>query len=161
VGDAQRELAKRAGYLMIYGGGPRRLALTADIPLDQAADTLRMMKRRQPNFVRYAKSLAEMESITTPFGRVLPIDIARRYAAINYMIQSTARDLFVIGMVRLIKAGYADYLWLPIHDEIIMQVPEDMAEAIATEMGKLMYIDFYGTPIEAEGKILGRAWHKA
>ena len=161
VNTDQRQIAKNAGYLMIYGGGPRKLAVTAGIPIDHATEIQKSMKKAQPNGMRYAKSLASQEAITTPFGRVLPIDAARRYAAINYMIQSTARDLFVIGMTRLITAGYAEYLWIPEHDEILMNVPEDNAESIAKEMGGLMHINFYGVPIVAEGTVLGRRWRKA
>jgi DNA polymerase-1 len=161
VSTDQRQIAKNAGYLMIYGGGPRKLAVTAGITIDHATEIQKSMKKAQPNGMRYAKGLASQEAITTPFGRVLPIDPARRYAAINYMIQSTARDLFVIGMVRLITAGYADYLWIPEHDEILMNVPEENAESIAEEMGRLMHINFYGVPIVAEGTVLGKRWRKA
>ena len=160
VTPEQRQIAKTAGYLMIYGGGGRKLSISAGIPVPKAVSIVKAMKKAQSHGVSYAKSLAEQSAVTTPFGRVLPIDEARRYAALNYMVQSSARDLFVIGGVSIIKAGYGQWLWLPVHDEWILNVPEDQAERVAKELGEIMFIDFYGTPIEAEGKVLGKRWHK-
>jgi DNA polymerase-1 len=161
VSDQQRDYAKRAGFLMIYGGGPRRLAITAKIPVRQAADIIRLFKKTYPAVVDYSDYLQHCPEIVTPFGRHLPIDASRRYAATNYMVQSTARDLFVMGGVSIIKAGYSDYLWLPIHDEWILAVPIDEAEAIAEELAGIMYTDFYGTPIAAQGVVIGERWRKA
>ena len=160
VTDQQRDYAKRAGYLMIYGGGPKRLAITAKIPVRQAADIIKLFKRTYERVVEYSDYLQHCNEVVTPFGRHLPIDANRRYAATNYMIQSTARDLFVMGGVNIIRAGYMDYLWLPIHDEWILNVPVDDAERLAKELSNIMFTDFYGTPIVAEGVVLGPRWHK-
>jgi DNA polymerase-1 len=160
VTSDQRQIAKTAGYLMIYGGGGRKLAISAGLPVPKAMSIVKAMKKAQRKGVSYARDLAELSVITTPFGRELPIDEARRYAALNYMVQSTARDLFVIGGVRIINAGYGQWLWLPIHDEWVLNVPEDQAERVAKELGEIMSIDFYGTPIIAEGVVLGKRWHK-
>jgi DNA polymerase I-like protein with 3'-5' exonuclease and polymerase domains len=157
----ERELAKRAGYLMIYGGGARRLALTANIPVKRAKETISLFRNTYQAIADYSKRLQLNDIIITPFGRELPIDPGRKYAATNYMIQSTARDLFVTGMMRLVKAGYGPYMWLPIHDEIVVNVPEDKAEQAAKDMSEALSISFYGTPIDAEGVVLGKRWRKA
>ena len=157
----QRSIAKNCGYAMMYGSGPKKLALMADIPVPEAKAVIDLFYETFPKLKLYQKSLSKMEVIVTPFGRELPIDRARRYAATNYMIQSTARDLFVIGGVRIIEAGYGQCLWLPIHDEWILNVAEEHAEEVAAELTEIMYIDFYGTPIIAEGVVLGESWRKA
>ena len=159
--DAQRGIAKNCGYAMMYGSGPKKLALMADIPVDEAKAVIDLFYQTFPKLRIYQRKLSKMNEIITPFGRVLPIDRARRYAATNYMIQSTARDLFVIGGANLINAGYAPFLWLPIHDEWITNVPEEHADEVAIEMTNVMTLDFYGTPIIAEGKVLGEAWCKS
>jgi DNA polymerase I-like protein with 3'-5' exonuclease and polymerase domains len=156
----QRTIAKNCGYAIIYGGGPGKLSLMADITVGQAKESMKLFKNTYPKLDAYAKLLARKKTITTPFGRELPVDETRPYTAINYMIQSTARDLFVIGGVKIIEAGYGDWLWLPIHDEWILNVPEELAERIAEELGQIMFIDFYGTPIIAEGIVLGNKWRK-
>ena len=156
----QRSIAKNCGYAMIYGSGPKKLALMADIPVSEAKAVIDLFYKTFPKLKAYQKGLSKQRTIITPFGRELPIDRARQYAATNYMVQSTARDLFVIGGVRIIQAGYGGMLWLPIHDEWILNVPEHYAEQVANELTDLMYIDFYGTPIVAEGQVLGECWRK-
>jgi DNA polymerase I len=161
VDDKQRSTAKHTGYGIIYGGGAKTLALKAGITIPQAQRVIKQFKQTYPKIISYSDSLQHKEEIVTPFGRHLPIDESRRYAATNYMIQSTARDLFVTGGVNIVNAGYGKYLWLPIHDEWILNVPEEIAENVAEHLAELMYIDFYGTPITAEGVVLGKRWRKS
>jgi hypothetical protein len=48
----------------------------------------------------------------------------KSFASTNYHIQVTARDIFADVLLRLRAAGWGDALWLVIHDQIILQVPE-------------------------------------
>lgn len=76
----------------------------------------------------------------------------RKY--LNYLIQSTSRDLLVLAMYRLAEAGWGDALWVPIHDELILQVPEDrVAEGMAA-LESAMTMELLGVPITASSVAL-------
>ena len=53
-----------------------------------------------------------------------------------------------------------DHLWLPVHDEIIVSVPEQDTREVARVMEAVMASDFLGVPITANATILGERWHK-
>ena len=53
-----------------------------------------------------------------------------------------------------------DHLWLPVHDEIIVCVPEQDTREVARVMEAVMASDFMGVPITANATILGERWHK-
>lgn len=158
VTDEQRSYAKTASYATLYGSGAKTLSMSANITVGQAREVIKRYKQAYPAIAAYAETLAHCQEVRTPYGRVLPVDPTRRYASLNYMVQSTARDAMVDGLMNLVKAGYGPNLWLVIHDEILMEVPEDKAEQAAADMTRLMTLDFYGTPLDAEGEIIGKRW---
>ena len=108
----------------------------------------------------FAARVSRHCEIVTPLGRRLPLDRDRSYIVVNYYIQSTARDIFVQALFRLAAAGLMDHLWLPIHDEIIVSVPEQDTREVARVMEAVMASDFLGVPITATATILGERWHK-
>ena len=96
--------------------------------------------------------------IVTPTGRVLPVDQERPYAALNYMVQSTSRDITASALVRLDEEGFTPYLRLPIHDEVVAEVPEDMAEWGAERIAEIMACDFRGVHIGSDHEVYGKSW---
>lgn len=96
--------------------------------------------------------------ITTPTGRVLPVDENRPYAALNYMVQSSSRDITAGGLIRLHDAGFTPYLRLPIHDEVLVSIPEAKAAWGAKEIGRLMSTTFSGVYIGTDPEVGGKSW---
>jgi DNA polymerase-1 len=97
--------------------------------------------------------------VWTPVGRRLPLDRDRVYAATNYMVQSTARDVLCQALIDMDDKGLVDdYLYLPIHDEVLGAAPDDVAEEVAREVGKSMSMDFFGVPLDTDPEVGGRSW---
>lgn len=157
-----RTIAKMANFLTVYGGGAGKLSTSAGISLTQAQQFLARFHQAYPEIRRFSKQLERdsyvSDSVTTPKGRRLPVDPIRRYAGLNYLIQSTARDILTDALLRLDEAGMGETLLLPVHDEIIAEVPADQAPVAAKAIGEIMSTELRGIPITAEGTVAGSSW---
>ena len=98
--------------------------------------------------------------MSTPSGRSLPIDRGREFIIVNHIVQGTAADVFKKGMIDVHKE-YGHLMLLPVHDEIIMQVPEDKAHEIGAHVCELMGGVLGEVPVTAGYKIAGRSWGDA
>jgi DNA polymerase I len=66
-------------------------------------------------------------------GRRLPAESDKLYALTNYCIQGCAADIFKQTLVQLDRAGLADRMVLPVHDEAVFDVPAEEADDFAVE----------------------------
>ncbi|WP_035850654.1 DNA polymerase [Kitasatospora azatica] len=155
----QRTVGKRATFGTIYGGGAKALAEQTGVPIAVARQVIQRWQRTYPEVIRFGKAIAEAPVVVTGSGRRIPPDPQRPYANSNYAIQSTARDLLVAAVHELATAhGLAANLWLFVHDEVIVQVPEQDAERVRDLLTQVMTTSYRGVPIEAEAEILGTHW---
>lgn len=156
IGPDERRKAKTINFGLIYGMGARKLGQDLGIPLSEA----RMFMERY--FARFAHikeffDAVEVEArrngyVTTLSGRRRPLPdmlshsgqaraLAERQA-VNTLIQGSAADLIKFAMLavyhdatlRRMKAK----LLLQIHDELIVEVPEQHAEEAASRLAALM-----------------------
>lgn len=157
-----RKIGKMTNFLTVYGGGARNLAQQADIDLDLAKKVIAGFGSAYPRVKSYSRELQKEATIkgyvTTPSGRVLPVDEDRPYAALNYMVQSSSRDITAGGLIRLHKAGFTPYLRLPIHDEVLASVPAGKAEWGASEIARLMSTEFRGVHVGTDPEVGGKSW---
>src|SRR5690606_13974568 len=96
--------------------------------------------------------------IVPPSGRRLPVDEDRAYAALNYMVQSTSRDVTCRGLVKLHRAGFTPYLRMPIHDEVVASLPEARAKWGAEQIAKHMAEQMGPVWIGTDPEVGGRSW---
>lgn len=133
VTPAQRQLSKNTFYGLIYGAGPAKIAETAGVPEGEARafiDTLTRqfpgIRRLQTNVERAARS-RHAESgeayVTSWGGRKLKSEPDKTYALVNYLIQGGCADLLKSKIVDLDNAGFGDMIALPVHDELLFDVP--------------------------------------
>lgn len=157
-----RKIGKLVNFAYVYGSGPRNIAQQAGIDVDTAKRVIAGFEASYPKVKELSQDLQRQArrdgSVTTPFGRVLPVDPERAYSALNYMVQSTSRDVTAQGLLRLHKAGFTPYLRLPIHDEVLASVPADKAKAGADRIGSLMATMFQGVFIGTDPEVGGRSW---
>jgi DNA polymerase-1 len=161
---AQRGLMKGVGFGKVYGGGATTLARQTGAPIDQVKHAIAEYDRVYPEVKRYSKRLQHRaeygkKEVVTLSGRHLPLDRDRLFAATNYVVQSTARDLLAQAIVDVADAGLLDYLRLPIHDELLVEVPGGPeGEEIVRDIARLMESDFQGVPIQTDPELGGRSW---
>ena len=85
--------------------------------------------------------------------------------ALNTPIQGTAANLIKLAMIRVDEALAEKYpdakLLLQVHDELIVECPEDIAEAVAKLISNEMeHVADLRVPLTAEAKI-GKSWFEA
>lgn len=157
-----RSVGKTVNFAYVYGSGPGNIAKTCNISVQKAKEVIEGFEKTYPGVKRLSDRLQRdarrQGYIQTPTGRILRVDSDRPYAALNYMIQSTSRDVTCAALLRLDAAGVTDYLRLPIHDEIIASVPADKAEACAQFIADTMAQDFLGVHIGTDADVMGPSW---
>lgn len=157
-----RKVGKMANFLQVYGGGPAKLAEGAGISFPDAKRVIDAFRSTYPGVAQFARAAEEearqLGYVTTPTGRVLPVDESRIYASTNYLVQSTSRDVTCAGLLRLYDDGFGPYLRLPIHDEVLASVPADQAERGAKMIREALRMDFRGVDIDTDADILGDSW---
>ncbi len=156
VSDEMRRRAKVVNFGIIYGMGSQRLAREQGIPLKEAEGFIEAYFRRLPKVRQYIETtIARAESE----GRVRTLLQRVRFfpelksgdrnarqqalrAAVNTTIQGSAADLIKLAMVALwrrLKAGrMAARMILQVHDELVLEVPENDIPATATLVREVM-----------------------
>jgi DNA polymerase-1 len=155
---ADRQAAKTVGFAVQYGSGARRIAGTIGKSEREAQKIIDGFFEAYPELGKFMAKVSREPLILSKSGRRTAIDPNRTYANTNYHIQGAARDLFADALLRLRAAGWGDALWLVIHDEIILQVPEEQAEAACAALENAMNTTFMGVPITAEAEVIGKRW---
>ena len=156
VGAEQRRYAKVINFGLIYGMSV--FGLANQLGIERAAAQLYMERyfARYPGVAEYMQRTRELAKqqgfVETVLGRRLWLpDInssngARRQgaerAAINAPMQGTAADLIKLAMIAV--HGWLDQkrlkarLIMQVHDELVLEVPDDELELLKTELPKLM-----------------------
>lgn len=160
---ADRKLAKMIGFGKVYGGGAATIQRQTGAPLDKVREAIAAYDATYPGIKAYGRRLmrrAEFgrKEVVTPSGRHLPLDRDRLYAATNYVVQSTARDILAQAIVDLFDAGLGEHLLLPVHDELVAQAPAADAEEIVREIGRVMDGPFGPVQIVSDPEVYGRSW---
>ena len=157
-----RKVGKTVNFAYVYGSGAGNIAETCDITVPKAREVIKGFERTYPGVKKLSDRLQQQAKakgyIVTAFGRVIRTDTDRPYAALNYMVQSSSRDITARALLRLDKAGFTPYLRLPIHDEILAEVPEGLAKGAAEKIARIMEEELYGVLIASDAEVLGKSW---
>lgn len=150
--------AKILNFAQQYGAGPKRIAFQLNIGYAEARELWLAWRHAYAGLVAWTERMAELPMVVNPWGRRIPRDRYRHYANGNYKIQSSGRDLLGDALVNLADDGWAEMLWLPIHDEIITEVPEGDAQRAAKALEECMYAKVLGVELPATATVLGARW---
>ena len=152
VGADQRRVAKVINFGLIYGMSAFGLARQLDLERSAAQAYIERYFARYPGVARYMESTrntAKMNGyVETVFGRRLWLpeiraaQVGRRQgaerAAINAPMQGTAADLIKLAMIAV--QGWLDReklktrLVMQVHDELILEVPDDELPRVRIEL---------------------------
>ena len=141
--DNRRKLIKGVVYGKLYGAGVATMALTAGVSDAQMKSVVDAFDQNYPG-VRYMAQAIEdagmkrlrsegVGYVKTKTGRRLPCDDDRVYSLTNYLIQASAAEIFKQNLIKLDQADLTEFLIVPVHDEIVLNVPRDnVAEVMET-----------------------------
>jgi DNA polymerase-1 len=148
VTSAQRRIAKTINFGVMYGMSSFRLSRELNIARGEAESFIEAYFRTYPNiksFVERTVHEAEKDgAVRTLLGRERPLpDITSRNRtvksgaeriAVNTPIQGTAADIVKRAMLRvnarLAREESRGRILLQVHDELILEVPEEEREAV-------------------------------
>jgi DNA polymerase-1 len=159
----QRNIAKSTVFGKLYGAGPRTLAKTAGVSEAQAKTALDKLSIKYPRLQRWSKQLVERAKITrqpqvTLTGRRLPIEQYREFAITNHVTQSTAADLLKTALVQLGDQGLAHHVLMCVHDEFVLQIPNEQIEELTEAIRSCMEGQLGEVPIVADAEYAGASW---
>jgi DNA polymerase-1 len=152
----QRSKAKMVSYGLAYGMEAYGLGQRLNIPTEEAAVILDAYFVAFPNVKAYMDRTViearERGYTETLFGRRRPIPElmnsnfrvrqAGERQAMNAGIQGLAADIFKVALVHideaLVAGGFASRLVLQVHDEVIVEVPDDEHQVVGDLVVGLM-----------------------
>lgn len=174
----QRRFAKAVNFGLIYGMGSYRLARDSDLTVAEAENYIKAYFDRFPGISRYleeTKLLARTQGyVETLLGRrryfpvyLAPGRVNRQVEAradreaVNHPIQGTAADIIKLAMIDLQKRldqTYRARLLLQVHDELVLEVPENEIETIRPLVVDTMSGAYpLAVPLKVDASI-GRNW---
>jgi DNA polymerase-1 len=156
VGPDQRRVAKSINFGLIYGMSAFGLARQLGLERSAADIYIKRYFERYPGVARYMEearnTVRDHGYVETVFGRRLWLPEIRssngnrrqaaERAAINAPMQGTAADLIKLAMIAvqdwLEKSGGRTKLVLQVHDELVLEVPDDELIEVRTHLPRLM-----------------------
>lgn len=156
----QRQVAKNCNFGKAYGAGTATFANTAGISMPEAEKFIHMYDNKFPGVARFQqeviKQVKERGYVETILGRKIPVEKDKAYKGTNYLVQSSATaDLLKLKIVECSNAGLHDYFRLPIHDELMFEIPDDFVEEGARIVQEVMTErDLFNCPLTASPEIV-------
>ncbi len=184
VDNEQRRYAKVINFGLIYGMSAFGLAQNLNIDRTAAASYIERYFARYPGVKAYMQNTREIAKVQgyveTYFGRRLWVpeinsaNVQRRNgaerAAINAPMQGTAADLIKLAMIavanwlateKLNGESLKTKLIMQVHDELVLEVPDDELELVKATLPTLMQkVAKLSVPLLAEVGV-GSNWESA
>lgn len=172
-----RRHAKTINFGIIYGMSPFGLTRSTDLTLAEAEEFVKAYFKQFPGVKNYLdgirKLAAQQGYVETLLGRRryfpalqskqnVQIKNREEREAINAPIQGTAADIMKIAMLRippaLKKAGLKGKMLLQVHDELVLECPENELEETARVVQETMADAFpMSIPLSTEARY-GKNW---
>ncbi len=179
VDNEQRRYAKVINFGLIYGMSAFGLAQNLNIERSAAASYIERYFSRYPGVRKYMENTREIAKqkgyVETYFGRRLWVPeinsangmkrAGAERAAINAPMQGTAADLIKLAMIAVDKwlqdEKLAAKLIMQVHDELVLEVPDNELELVKTQLPLLMqHVAKLDVPLLAEVGV-GCNWESA
>ena len=179
VTPLQRRNAKAVNFGIVYGISEFSLAEDLGVGRYEAKDYIESYLDHYRGVRRYMKQVVvdarDMGYTQTIYGRRRSIPELKssnfnvrsgaERIALNTPIQGTAADLIKLAMIRVDAALRRDFpqakLILQVHDELIVECPEEIAAEVAALVSREMeQVASLNVPLTAEAK-WGKSWYDA
>jgi DNA polymerase-1 len=176
VTKEQRRIAKSVNFGLSYGQGAFGLAQQTGMSQQEASKFIKTYFEKYPGVLRY---IEETKRLAAEQGYVQTLLGRRRYfpglakmrgperaraerEAINMPIQGTAADIIKIAMIRLHQVlqerAMRARMVLQVHDELVLEVPDEEVEAAIPLVREVMSGAFQlAVPLKVEVEV-GKNW---
>lgn len=147
--DKRRTYVKNVVYGKLYGSGVAKMAQAAGVAREVMQEVNDGLESAFPGIKGYQKQMegainyrlktegkAYIKTVVTE--REIPVEEERLYSGLNYTIQSSAAEVFKTNLCKIDAAGLDEFMMVPVHDEIVLSVPDDIAEDVMHEVQKHM-----------------------
>jgi DNA polymerase-1 len=156
ISHEMRNAAKRINFALLYGMAAFTLGKELGVSTAEAKSYVDSYFAKFPKVRACLAGIVEearrTRAVTTIFGRVRPIpDIAAsnpnvrgnaERMALNAPFQGSAADIIKIAMIRLdrelARRGSAAKMLLQVHDELVLEAPQEEIEEIKALVGSIM-----------------------
>ena len=183
VSPGQRSFAKRVNFGLLYGMSSFRLAQDTGMPRAEADQFVQNYFDRFPGVQKYLAEIkrqaAKRGYVETLMGRRRYFPVLQRQArgrtsavqraaaereAINMPIQGTAADIMKLAMLDVHAAlragGYRSRMLLQVHDELVLEVPEDeLGEVVPLLCEQMSSAYELVVPLKVDVKV-GQNWYE-
>ena len=176
VTNEQRTVGKRINFSILYGLTAYGLSKDLDIPLQEAKRYIDKYTHQYPAVMTW---MGDVVTFAKEHGYVETLFGHRRYVpgihehnknlyqeacriAVNTVAQGTAADIVKIGMINLDaalkNAGLGAQILLQIHDELLLQVPENQIEVTSALVKQVLeHVVDWKIPLNVSLRV-GASW---
>jgi DNA polymerase-1 len=171
-GDAatkeHRNRAKGGMYGKAYGARAGTLSKTLGISRDEAQELSDTLDRAYPGMTsamakvseavrrRALEDKRESGYVVTLAGRRLRVLAEKAYVGWNALIQGSCADVLKEAMVSLDAADMGPYMVLPVHDEMVFDIPADDVDEALPVITECMQRDDLRVPLTVEATVVDR-----
>lgn len=162
---AQRQIGKGANFAKVYGAGIEKFAEQMGISYAEAKEFLNKYDVMFPGVTRFQRRVIGVIHsrkqngrgyVTTLGGRRVKVPVELAYKGVNYLIQGSCADITKRAMVNADRLGIGEFMVLPVHDELIWDVPTDAVDDVIPLIREAMERDDLRCPLPVDIKTVGR-----
>ena len=161
-----RGKAKNGIFSHAYGARTPKLAATLGVDeataqrvadgIDRAYPGIPRVMGRVSRLVEERAGSGDNGYVDLPDTRRLRVPRVKSYVGLDYLVQGTGRIVMARGLVDLDAAGLGEFIDLPVHDEVVLDVPtEDVEDALRTAK-EVMAQAQYTVPLTVSTKVVDR-----
>src|SRR6266852_6141780 len=153
-------------YGQIYGAGLDKAAATAGVPVETMRPAYEGLASMYPGVGQLMNRLIRSAENQRPKvqildGRWLYTYRGKEYALLNTLIQGSAAVIMKRGLINLDAAGFGSFLRLPVHDEILLECPAEIASDVLREAERILTDrENFAVPLTWSGSIMAERWEK-
>lgn len=154
-------------YAKLYSGGEDTIAKAAKVDPAVISKVIKALEGKYASFATLGDELITRDQagwhVSTPTGRPFAVHTqGERRKLMNYLVQGHSAEILKMALANAEEAGLGEYFVLPVHDELILSVPESMAEEATRELVSCMDAvvdpDAYGVKVSASPADPAQRW---
>lgn len=164
VPKKQRTIAKRINFGILYGMGPKALAETLEISIEEAIEHLNLYRFKFPGFAKLnhevENKIASCGEIKMFTGRKRRLKIDESYKGLNSLIQGGISEMIKICSIKLDQVfeqkGFNAFQIMQVHDEIVFECRKYELKEVVEVIKQVMEDWNFYVPIKVDIEISER-----